>query len=157
MPRGSNCAAGHLVSAHTKSAFSWVVQGCPRWSSPRGDRAGLESTGTGGGSPPSHLSSKALLPGARTAQMRNLASPKQLPPCLQPSEWLHLDAEGVWAHFSGRAGDSLRKPHNVSLAVGFTTQDMEAFKQLAETVLADAGMDIKGIYGTGRRFIHDLT
>lgn len=86
-----------------------------------------------------------------------MASPKQLPPCLQPREWLHLDAAGVWAHFSGRAGDSLRKPHNVSLAVGFTTQDMEAFKQLAETVLADAGMDIKGIYGTERRFIHDLT
>lgn len=42
-------------------------------------------------------------------------------------------------------------------SVGFTTQDMEAFKQLVETVLADAGMGIKGIYGTGRCFIQSLT
>lgn len=32
------------------------------------------------------------------------------------------------------------------LAVGFTPQDMEAFRQLVETVLADAGMGIKGIH-----------
>lgn len=43
------------------------------------------------------------------------------------------------------------------LPVGFTPQDMEAFKQLLETVVADAGMDIKRIHGTGRCFMHNLT
>lgn len=43
------------------------------------------------------------------------------------------------------------------LAVGFTPQDMEAFKQLLGTVVADAGMDVEGIHGTGRCFMHNLT
>lgn len=71
----------------------------------RGDRAGL---GQGDRAHPA-TEQQGFAAWARTAQVRNLGSPEQLPCACSPNEWPQLEAEGVWVHPSGRAG--LRKPY----------------------------------------------